>query len=301
MMDEFSALAQRISVSVREVRGCLVLSRDGLVLGAYPDDDEGLARSAWLRFAALGEPERSFVAFPELIWGYVRRGGFAGFVVAEAGVRPGVLLDQIEQILFEAEAARAKREGVRPPDSAAAPSGRPRTSLHPQPSGMASADAPPAMREQAGEVPQREAQEVRSSPGPWKRFAQVEERAEAAAATPERGTARADRFVEKPGGHEHARSEEGKEDRKKKKEKAKERPPAPGEEESAQGREPEVDEAPAQEPPTSMHRQPRRLVSSPHEGEGDNEDEGEEIDRFLLAKEFAGLLQMGDDEDEVSS
>ena len=84
-MDDYSALAQRISLNVREVRGCLLLSRDGLVLGAYPDEEEGIAKTAWLRFCALGEPERSFVEFTDQVWAFVHRGPYGAFAVADVG------------------------------------------------------------------------------------------------------------------------------------------------------------------------------------------------------------------------
>lgn len=102
-MDDYSALAQRIAVSVSGVSGALILSKDGLVLGAYPNEDESLAKPAWLRFIALGEPERSFVEFSDQVWAYVKRGPYAAFATAEAGTRPGVLVDQMEQVLLVVE------------------------------------------------------------------------------------------------------------------------------------------------------------------------------------------------------
>ena len=81
-MDDFSALAQRVAVSVGDVRGCLILSRDGMVLGAYPDGDEPLIKPAWLKFATLGDAERSFVVFGAEIWVYAHRGPYASFAVA---------------------------------------------------------------------------------------------------------------------------------------------------------------------------------------------------------------------------
>ena len=131
-MDDYSALAQRIAVSVSGVSGALILSKDGLVLGAYPNEDESLAKPAWLRFIALGEPERSFVEFSDTVWAYVKRGPYAAFATAEAGTRPGVLVDQMEQVLLVVEEGRTRREPMRVPDANAAPSGKPRTSLHPQ-------------------------------------------------------------------------------------------------------------------------------------------------------------------------
>jgi hypothetical protein len=158
-MDDYSELAQRISVGVTGVSGALILSRDGLVLGAHPDEGEGLAKQAWLRFSSLGEPDRSFVEFPDQVWAYVKRGPYAAFATAQGGTRPGVLVDQIEQVLYLAEEGRARRDTLRVPDSNAAPSSKPRTSLHPQPERAAPAEvaasAAEAIRATADEVPPR--------------------------------------------------------------------------------------------------------------------------------------------------
>ena len=134
-MEDFTALAASLAAGVGDIRGCLVLSRDGLVLGAYPDGAEDLAKPVWLRFAALGEPERGFVQFATEVWCYARRGAYAAFTVAPATVRPGLVIDQMEQALMAAEEARSKREGLQVPESATsptAPSSRPRTPLHPE-------------------------------------------------------------------------------------------------------------------------------------------------------------------------
>ena len=131
-MSDYAALAQRVAAGVSGIRGCLLLSRDGLVLGAYPEGEvEGHVKAAWLRFAALGDPERSEVEFPDQTWAFVRRGGYAAFVVADLGVRPGVLLDLLDQVLMAGEVERVHdRESMRLPEALAAPSGKPRTSLH---------------------------------------------------------------------------------------------------------------------------------------------------------------------------
>ena len=62
-MDEFAALAQRVVLTMDDVRGCLVLSRDGLVLGAFPEDQEAELKPAWLRFVHVGEARKGFVEF----------------------------------------------------------------------------------------------------------------------------------------------------------------------------------------------------------------------------------------------
>jgi hypothetical protein len=157
-MDDYSALAQRISVSVSGVSGTLILSRDGLVLGAYPNEDESLAKPAWLKFITLGEPDKSFVEFPDQVWAYVKRGPYAAFATADAGTRPGVLVDQMEQVLLVAEEGRARRDTLRVPDANAAPSGKPRTSLHPQapkpaPAEVTAAATPDQAAAAAGSAP----------------------------------------------------------------------------------------------------------------------------------------------------
>jgi hypothetical protein len=131
-MEEFSALAARVAASVVELRGCLILSRDGLVLGAFPEGDEGLVKPAWLRFAAVGEPEKGFIEFGDEIWTYVRRGPFAAFAISGLGVRPGLLIDQLDQMLYTAEEVRTRREGLRVPDVPPVPSEKPRTALQPE-------------------------------------------------------------------------------------------------------------------------------------------------------------------------
>jgi hypothetical protein len=129
-MDDFSAIAARIAVSVGQLRGCIILTRDGLVVGSFPPSDESPVQRAWLRFAALGDPEKGFVEFGDELWVYVRRGPYAAFVLAEASARPGLVIDQLEQLLLTAEEARSKRDALKLPEVADAPKSKPRTPLH---------------------------------------------------------------------------------------------------------------------------------------------------------------------------
>ena len=122
-MDEFAALAQRVVLTMDDVRGCLVLSRDGLVLGAFPEDQEAELKPAWLRFVNVGEARKGFVEFSDQLWAFVHRGPYAAFVVTGTSVRPGVMLDQLEQAVITAEETRAKQKEVtlKVPDAASAP------------------------------------------------------------------------------------------------------------------------------------------------------------------------------------
>lgn len=139
-MDDYSALAYRIAGGVADVRGCLILSRDGLILGSYPDDETAV-KPAWVRFASLGDPERSFVEFGDQVWVYVRRPAYGAFAVANAGVRPGLVIDQLEGILTSAEESRNRRDTLRVPEASGGPA-RPLTAVGPSPNGSSSAVAP---------------------------------------------------------------------------------------------------------------------------------------------------------------
>jgi hypothetical protein len=130
-VDEYSALAQRVAVAVGDLHACLVMSRDGMILGSHPPDDEAAVKPAWLRFAELGQVEKGFVEFADQVWAFVRRGPYAAFAVAGSQVRPGLLIDQLEQALLTAEGSRTRREPLKLPESVPAPSSKPRTSLHP--------------------------------------------------------------------------------------------------------------------------------------------------------------------------
>jgi hypothetical protein len=131
-MDDLSGLASTLAAGVGDVRGCLVLSRDGLVVGSFLPDGEGSVRPAWIRFAAVGEPERGFVQFGTETWCYVRRGPYAAFVVAGPAARPGLVIDHMDQLLLAAEESRINRpDAPDEPAVPAAPSSKPRAPLHP--------------------------------------------------------------------------------------------------------------------------------------------------------------------------
>jgi hypothetical protein len=269
-MEEYSALAQRIALSATGVRGSLILSRDGLVLGAFPDEDESLAKSAWLRFAALGEPERSFVEFADQTWAFVKRGPYAAFSVADAGTRPGVLVDQMEQVLLAAEDGRARRDTLRLPDAAAAPSGKPRTSLHPN------ADRPAP-------------EEIPATTSADPNVARIAQPAEEVASTGVSATAAA----EPAGGSHWKRSKDEKAD----KDKSDKRDKDDKGSKSDKGSKGEARPEPEPHPESRSQPMPATADRGP---EGPPEDDAE-VDRVLLAKEFSGLLQVDSGDDEETS
>lgn len=224
-MSDYSALAQRVSLSIAGIRGCLMLSRDGLILGAHPEgESEADLRAAWVRFAGVGDPERSYVEFPDQVWAFVRRGSYAAFAVADVGVRPGVLVDTLEQALLSAEQERVvDRDAMRLPEAPSAPSGKPRTSMH-------MPDRQPTPEPEPATVPAEAADDA------------------AAAETPNADEVGSTPLLE-------------------------------------------AADLPAAEPDPPADDVP--------EAQGGKEEESE-VDRILLAKEFAGLLQVPREDDEAS-
>ena len=357
-MDEYAALAQRVVLTMDDVRGCLVLSRDGMVLGAYPEEDEQSFKPAWLKFVNVGEARRGFVEFSDQMWAYVHRGPYAAFVVAGTAIRPGVLLDQLEQAVLAAEESRAKKgDTLKVPDAPGAPSGRPRTSLHPSdrpqvapaPAGTA---PPPQERSWAGGtpegsgVPPRPVVDVGAGGGDgsrppaeetsgWRRQALAGEESQRSPAPPAEVPMERPQ-VERPPA-ETVASPSAREDMT-----AAGRPAAFSidaspfarlEAESAAAAAETVagpaaavapprlavpepvaadpvfasgpdDRQPAT-PPTSLRREPQRLVSPDRGSDAspppEDEDEIGEVDRVMLAKEFSGLLQSDEDGDEETS
>lgn len=112
-MEDFDALAAALGAGIADLRGCLILSRDGLVLGGHPEAAEQELKASWLRFAELGEPERGFVQFGNEIWSLVRRGPYGSFAVTGIGVRPGIVIDHMERALMAAEEARSRGESTK--------------------------------------------------------------------------------------------------------------------------------------------------------------------------------------------
>ncbi len=166
-MEDFTALAGALSESVGDARGVLILSSDGLVLGVHPADAETALKPSWLRFAGLGEPARGFVQFGTEVWCHVRRGPYAAFVVTGVGVRPGLVIDQIETTLLAAEEARIHREGPRATPSthpASAPSGKPRAPLHRE--SHHPSDAPTIVIHSEDPPPTRRPQQPEPAPAP---------------------------------------------------------------------------------------------------------------------------------------
>ncbi len=132
---DFGGLAARMAGGLDGVRACLIVSRDGLSLGAHPAAEEHRAREAWDAVQSVGDVHRGFAEVGQELWAVARRGPYAAIMVASPEVRPGLLLDRMDTHLLAAERLRARsaEEGPEAQAIRSEPARRPRTPLHPEP------------------------------------------------------------------------------------------------------------------------------------------------------------------------
>jgi len=115
MSIDFGALTHAVVAGVPDVRSCLMVSRDGLALGASPAAEEDRTLEVWTRIGSLGDVERGFVTVRDEIWVFCRRGTYGAVATASPTARPGLILDHLEQMVLMAEEARVRKEGFRLP------------------------------------------------------------------------------------------------------------------------------------------------------------------------------------------
>ncbi|HYZ10965.1 MAG TPA: hypothetical protein VE962_03630, partial [Actinomycetota bacterium] len=97
-----------MAAGLEGVRACLIVSGDGLALGAHPDGGENRAKDVWDRLSAVGDPQRGFFNVGDELWVVARRGWYAALLIASPSVRPGIALDRLESYLKIAEEARVR-------------------------------------------------------------------------------------------------------------------------------------------------------------------------------------------------
>ena len=127
---DFEELAASMTAGLDGVRACLIVSRDGLSLGASPAGAEATARRVWDKLQEIGDPQRGFVDVGTEIWVMARRGKYAAVAVAGPEAKPGRVLDRIETQLAVAEKVIGSLDADEPRDERAQP---PRSPMHPEP------------------------------------------------------------------------------------------------------------------------------------------------------------------------
>jgi len=285
-MEDFNALALLLAQGMADVRGCLILSRDGLVLGAYPAESERTTTRAWIRFATVGDPESGFVQFGTETWCYVRRAPYAGFAVAGAEERAGLVIDHMEQVLLAAEESRSRQEGLRATEAATmAPRSEPTSYLdlaHPPPDPLViDASAPVVERSSTGDSP---------DPPPTLSSTEPETIDEPVRDDAETDKRPADPFAELEGGANEPEADSPWEPT----------PPVPLPERERWPRpDPPPDAEPELEPIDEADEGPG---AGPEPGPGAGfepkdhaEEKDDDVDRFSLAREFGRLLQGDED------
>ena len=141
---DFGGLAARMAGGLNGVRACLIVTRDGLTLGAHPAAEEHRAREAWDAVQSVGDVHRGFAEVGQELWAVARRGPYAAIMVASPEVRPGLLLDRMDTHLLGAERLRARTtEEQEAQATRSEPTRRPRTPLHPEPKQEPKADTRP--------------------------------------------------------------------------------------------------------------------------------------------------------------
>ena len=289
-MEDFNALAVSLGHGMADVRGCLILSRDGLVLGAHPAGSERTTTRAWIRFSAIGDPERGFAQFGTEIWCYVHPGPYAGFAVSGPGVRPGLVIDHMEQVLLAAEESRSRHEGLRGTDAVTvAPQSEPRSYLHPE----HAAPDPLVIDAPALIVAKSDGQgfdqlPLLPTPGSGAAVMPANDGPQIAEPQPDAFA----RFLEPTADPPPPASEHEPETRNGVE-------PAEPEHDVRQGWEHEPTDAPKETPMSEPWSEPVRgsedPPGQPAEPGDEGEDEEEDVDRFSLAREFGQLLQGGED------
>jgi hypothetical protein len=284
-LEDFNALAMLLAQGMAEVRGCLILSRDGLVLGAHPVESERTTTRAWIRFATIGDPERGFVQFETETWCYVRRAPYAGFALAGSKERPGLVIDHMEQVLLAAEESRSRQEGPRGTEAAT-------VGPRPQPTPYLGLDHPardPLVIEVPAPVVERSSSGDTIEPAPSLFGPEPEAIEEPGPDDEDTAEPSADPFAELEGDANEPDADPPWE-------------PAPRVPFSEPQRWPRRDPKPDDEPRLEPADADEASGASPGTGPGAGfepadraDDEDDDVDRFLLAREFGRLLQGGED------
>jgi hypothetical protein len=294
-LEDFNALAMTLALGMADVRGCLILSRDGLVLGAHPAESERTTTRAWIRFATIGDPERGFVQFGTETRCYVRRAPYAGFALAGPGERAGLVIDHMEQVLLAAEESRSRQEGPHGTEAAAAaPRSTPRSYLdldHPAPDPLVIDVAAPVLaRASDGDPPDPSDQPDPPDPPPPLPGPEPETIDDPVGDDAEATERPADPFAELIGDEKEPAADSPWEPATPVTRPDPMRWPRP---EPPPEVEPQLD--PVDEADEGSEAGPKTGPGAGSEPEDQAEQEDGDVDRFSLAREFGRLLQGGED------
>lgn len=133
---DFAGLAAR-AVGGIEGAGCVIATRDGLVLGAYPEGEE---RRIFSRWAGLGPGAtaalRGFLVLGREAWAITTTRRYVAVAIVPTSTRPGLALERLEAALEEAEGGGASERPPGPVHAARAPAASPRAQRPGEPEGV---------------------------------------------------------------------------------------------------------------------------------------------------------------------
>ena len=99
MTTDYAAVAGSAVLGTPGIRVCLLVSTDGLPLGAYPATDERRAASVWTRLSSLGRVRRGFVTVDDEMWAFDQNEHHGVLLIADPKARAAILLEVAGQVL----------------------------------------------------------------------------------------------------------------------------------------------------------------------------------------------------------
>jgi hypothetical protein len=96
---DYAAVAGSAVLGTPGIRVCLLVSTDGLPLGAYPATDERRAASVWTRLSSLGRVRRGFVTVDDEMWAFDQNEHHGVLLIADPKARAAILLEVAGQVL----------------------------------------------------------------------------------------------------------------------------------------------------------------------------------------------------------
>jgi hypothetical protein len=108
-MEGFEAFARALGSEVAELRGCLMATRDGRVLGVYPAGSTNVD-AAWRRIAPLRACTSAVVRFERETWCVVGHGAHVAVAIVAISTDPLVVVERMELLLTAVDRASAENE-----------------------------------------------------------------------------------------------------------------------------------------------------------------------------------------------
>jgi hypothetical protein len=104
-MEGFEAFARALSSEIAGLRGCLIATRDGRVLGVHPTGATAVDE-AWRRIARLRACTSMIARFERETWSVAARGSHVALAVVAPSIDAADVISHMERLLAEAGRVR---------------------------------------------------------------------------------------------------------------------------------------------------------------------------------------------------